>query len=150
MTLHFEKKMKRIGTILLCFLLLTGCAGGVKIEANETTFLVGIRNNCDCEIYKVHHEYYIGDKPAGGGYICNADGSALAFDDVLIKDFIPSDFPEGANLAEFRIEVFVTDGMGEKHPCGEALSLNAAYGHEYEVTITGNENSGFYAAWSEN
>ena len=101
--------MKRILTIVLAVLLLSGCSGGVKIEANETTFLIGIRNNCDCEIYKVHHEYYIGEEPAGGGYICNADGSAISFDDVLVKDFIPADFPEDANLAEFRIEVFVTD-----------------------------------------
>lgn len=141
--------MKQILAIVLCVLLLTGCSRGVKIEANESTFLIGLRNQCDCEIYKIHHEYYIGDKPAGGGYICNADGSAISFDDVLVKDFIPADFPEEANLAEFRIEVFVTDGTGAKFSCGEALSLNAAYGNEYEITITGNEKSGFCAAWSE-
>lgn len=142
--------MKRILAILLAALLLSGCSGGVKIEANESTFLIGIRNHCDCEIYKVHHEYYLGDKPVGGGYICNADGSAISFDDVLVKDFIPADFPEGADLAEFHIELFVTDGAGKKHPCGEILSLDAAYGNEYEITITGNEKSGFCAAWSEN
>ena len=141
--------MKRILSIVLCILLLTGCAGGVKIEANETTFLIGIRNNCDCEIYKVHHEYYIGEAPAGGGYICNADGSAISFDDVLVKDFISADFPEGADLSEFHIEVFVVDGAGKEYPCGEALSLNAAYGNTYEIIITGNENSGFCAAWNE-
>lgn len=141
--------MKRIPAIVLTVLLLSGCAGGVKIEANETTFLIGFRNNCDCGIYEVHHEYYIGEAPVGGGYICNADGSAISCGDVLVKDFIPADFPEGADLSEFRIEVFVTDGAGTKHPCGEALSLNAAYGNEYEITITGNEKSGFRAAWSE-
>ena len=142
--------MKRILAILLAAAFLSGCSGGVKIEANESTFLIGIRNHCDCEIYKVHHEYYLGDKPVGGGYICNADGSAISFDDVLVKDFIPADFPEGADLAEFHIEMFVTDGAGKKHPCGESLSLDAAYGNEYEITITGNEKSGFCAAWSEN
>ena len=142
--------MKRILTIVLAVMLLSGCAGGAKIEANESTFLIGFRNNCDCEIYKVHHEYYIGDDPAGGGYICNADGSAISLDDVLVKDFIPADFPDGANLSEFRIEVYVTDGTGTKQHCGEPLSLDAAYGNEYETTITGNEKSGFCAAWSEN
>jgi len=142
--------MKRIFAFVMLAFLLSGCAGGAKIEANESTFLIGIRNNCDCEIYKVHHEYYIGEKPVGGGYICNADGSAISFDDMLVKDFIRADFPEGANLAEFRIEVFVVDGAGKEYPCGEALCLDAAYGNEYEITITGNYESGFCAAWSEN
>ena len=142
--------MKRILAIVLAVLLLSGCSGGVKIEANESTFLIGLRNNCDCEIYKVHHEYYIGDKAIGGGYACNADGSAIEYGNVMLKDFIPADFPEGANLAEFRIEVFVVDGTGKEYPCGEALCLDAAYGNEYEITITGNYESGFCAAWSEN
>jgi len=142
--------MKRILAIVLAASLLSGCSGGVKIEANESTFLIGIRNRCDCEIYKVHHEYYLGNKPVGGGYICNADGSAISFGDMPVKDFIQADFPEGANLAEFCIEVFVTDGTGKKHSCGEALRLNAAYGNEYQIIITGNEESGFYAVWGEN
>ena len=142
--------MKRICAFILLALLLSGCSGGVKIEANESTFLIGLRNRCDCEIYKVHHEYYIGNKPIGGGYACNADGSAIRFDDVILKDFIPADFPEGANLAEFRIAVFVVDGAGKEYSCGEALCLDAAYGNTYEIIITGNYESGFCAAWSAN
>ena len=141
--------MKRIFTIVLCILFLSGCSGGVKIEADESTFLIGLRNNCDCEIYKVHHEYYIGDKPIGGGYACNADGSAIRSGDVLVKDFISADFPEGADLSEFHIEVFMVDGAGKEYPCGEPLSLNAAYGNEYEIIITGNYEGGFSSAWSE-
>ena len=142
--------MKQILAIVLCVLLPTGCSSGAKIETNKTTFLIGFRNHCDCEIYKVHHEYYIGDKPIGGGYACNADGSAIRSDDVMLKDFIPADFPEGANLAEFRIELFVVDNTGTEYPCGEALRLDVAYGNEYEIIITGNYESGFCAAWSEN
>lgn len=41
--------MKRVFTIVLCILFLSGCSGGVKIEANESTFLIGFRNECDCE-----------------------------------------------------------------------------------------------------
>ena len=141
--------MKRILAIVLAVLLLSGCSGGVKIEANESTFLIGLRNECDCEIYKVHHEYYIGEKPIGGGYACNADGSAIRSGDVLVKDFISADFPEGADLSEFYIEVFVVDGAGKEYPCGEALCLDAAYGNEYEITITGNYEGGFSSAWSE-
>ena len=141
--------MKQLFAIVLCILLLAGCSHDVKIEADETTFLIGLRNQCDCEIYKIHHEYYIGDKPVGGGYACNADGSSIRSGDVMLKVFIPEDFPEGANLTEFRIEVFVVDGAGKEYPCGEPLSLKAAYGNEYEIIITGNYESGFYAAWSE-
>ena len=142
-------EMKRILTTVLLLLLLSGCSSGVKIEANEHSFLIGFRNNCDCEIYKVHHEYYIGDEPIGGGYACNADGSAIRSGDVMLKDFIPADFPEGANLAEFRTEVFVVDGVGKEYPCGESLNLDAAYGKEFEFTLTGNYDSGFGATWSE-
>ena len=141
--------MKRVFAFVMLAFLFSGCSGGVKIEANESTFLIGLRNQCDCEIYNVHHEYYIGDKPAGGGYACNADGSAIRFGDVMLKDFIPADFPEGANLDEFCIKVFVVDGAGKEYPCGEPLSLNATYGNEYEIIITGNYESGFAAAWSE-
>ena len=142
-------EMKRLLSFPILVLLLYGCSSGIKIEANESTFLIGLRNHCDCEIYKVHHEYYIGEKPAGGGYACNADGSAIPSGNVMLKDFIPADFPEGANLAEFRIEVFVVDGAGKEYPCGKPLILNAAYGNEYEIIITGNYESGFAAAWSE-
>ena len=143
-------EMKRLPPFLMLVLLLCGCSSGTKIEANESTFLIGLRNNCDCETYKVRYEYYIGDRSIGGGYACNADGSALSFDDVLIKDFIRADFPEGDNLAEFRIEVFVVDGAGVAYPCGEPLSLNAAFGNVYEIIITGNYGNGFCAAWREN
>ena len=44
---------------MVAVLLLSGCSGGVKIEADESTFLIGLRNNCDCEIYKVHHEFLL-------------------------------------------------------------------------------------------
>ena len=141
--------MKRVFAFVMLAFLFSGCSHGVKIEADETTFLIGLRNSCDCEIYKVHHEYYIGDEPVGGGYVCNADGSAIRSGDVMLKDFIPADFPEGANLAEFCIEVFVVDGAGKEYPCGEVLSQDAAYGNVYEIIITGNYEGGFAAAWSE-
>ena len=141
--------MKRRAVLLLLLLSLCGCSTGVNIEANESTFLIGFRNHCDCEIYKVHHEYYIGDKPAGGGYACNADGSAICYDDRMLKDFIPGDFPDGANLAEFRIELFVVDGAGQEYSCGGPLRRDAAYGSTYEIIITGDYESGFCAAWSD-
>ena len=68
---------------------------------------------------------------------------------MMLKDFIPADFPEGANVTEFRIEVFVVDGAGKEYPCGEVLSLDAAYGNVYEIIITGNYEGGFSSAWSE-
>ena len=141
--------MKRLAVLLFLLLSLCGCSGAAKIEADENTFLIRVQNHCDCEIDKVHYEYYIGNKPTGGGYACNANGSAIRYGDVMLKDFIPADFPEGANLAEFCIEVFVVDRAGKEYPCDEPLSLNAAYGNEYEIIITGNYESGFCAAWSE-
>lgn len=141
--------MRRVFAFVMLAFLFSGCSSGAKIEANESTFLIGLRNHCDCEIYKVHHEYYIGDKPIGGGYACNADGSAIRSGDVLVKDFISADFPEGADLSEFHIEVFVVDGAGKEYPCGEVLSLDAAYGNVYEIIITGNYESGFCASLSE-
>ena len=148
---HFKKGdgMKRLAVLLFLLLSLCGCSSGTKIEADENTFLIGFRNHCDCEIYKVHHEYYIGDKPTGGGYACNADGSAIRYGDVILKDFISADFPEGANLTELYVDVFVVDRAGKEYLCGEPLCLNPAYGNAYEIIITGNYESGFCAAWSE-
>lgn len=75
-------EMKRLLSFPILVLLLYGCSSGIKIEANESTFLIGLRNHCDCEIYKVHHEYYIGEKPAGGG---DMNGIKLLFPEIAVK-----------------------------------------------------------------
>lgn len=141
--------MKRLIAAALLVLLLCGCAGE-KIEANENCFLIRFRNNCGCEIYGVHLEYYLADKPIGGGFAGYANGEAIRYDDILTRDFIPADFPSDPDLTALRIEVYIVDGQQQEYLCPEIPELDAAWGNTYEIILTGNYESGFHAAWKEN
>lgn len=141
-------KNRLIGLLLTAVLLLNLCAcAGEKsaIEADENTFLVRFSLNGEAEVFGLHFEYYLDGKPAGGGLVGNADGSALKAEEVLTKDFIPADFPEGGDLTKFQLEIFIVDGQGQEHPCKEILSFGAAYGNVYDISIAGGYDTGFKA-----
>lgn len=141
-------KNRLVGLLLIAVLLLNLCAcAGEKaaIQADENTFLVRFSLNGEAEVYALHFEYYLDGKPAGGGLVGNADGSALKAEEVLTKDFIPADFPEGGDLSKFQLEIFIVDGQGQEHPCKEMLSFAAAYGNVYDISIEGGYDTGFKA-----
>lgn len=132
--------------ILLSLLGLCACNDvGTQIEANESTFLVNFHVDCNEAVYGIHFEYYLDGKPAGGGLVGNADGSALKNGEVLTKEFIPADFPESGDLSRFQIEIFALDGQGQEYPCNGILSFAAAYGNVYDISIGGGYDTGFTA-----
>lgn len=150
MTLEQESmKKSRLVTFLLAVVLifsLYACAGEKStIQADENTFLVHFCLDCEAEIFSIHFEYYLDGKPAGGGLVGNADGSALKYGEMLTKEFISADFPEDGDLSKFQIEIFALDGQGKEHPCNEILSFAVAYGNEYDITIGGGYDTGFTA-----
>lgn len=141
-------KSKFVGILLAAVLLMSLCgcsAGDASIEANADTFLVRFQVDCEDEVFGIHFEYYLDGDPAGGGLTGNANGSALKTGEVLTKDFIPADFPEEADLSQFQLEIFLVDEQGQEHPCTEALRFGAAYGHAYDIIITGSYKAGFSA-----
>lgn len=141
-------KSKLVGILLVAVLLMSlcGCStGDASIQANADTFLVRFQVDCEDEVFGIHFEYYLDGDPAGGGLTGNANGSALKTGEALTKDFIPADFPEGADLSQFQLEIFVVDEQGQEYPCAEVLSFAATYGHVYDITISGGYKAGFFS-----
>lgn len=138
--------MKKGLSVLLCVVLLCGlcaCGKGRAIRANNTTFLVEFHNTCEADIYTIHYEYYLGDTPIGGGEMGNADNSAIEPDDVLTKDFIKKDFPENADLRDFKLEIFATDHYKNEYPCDPVLPFEVEYGKTYSIELSGSFLDGF-------
>lgn len=139
----------RISVIFLTMLLLFAlCACnnvGTPIEANESAFLVNFHVDCNEDVYGIHFEYYLDGVPAGGGLTGNANGSKITTGDVFVKDFIPDDFPENADLSQFQLEILVVDKNGEEYPCSSVLNMAVAYGNTYNLSITGSYKDGFSA-----
>lgn len=141
-------KSRLVGFLLAVVFLFSLCAcAGEKaaIQADENTFFVRFCLDCEAEVFSIHFEYYLDGKPAGGGVVGNADGSALKHGEVLTKEFIPADFPEDGDLSKFQIEIFALDGQGQAYPCNGLLSFAAAYGTVYDISIGGGYDTGFTA-----
>ena len=81
----------------------------------------------------------------GGGAIENADGTVLAANDTLPKDFIPADFKASDNLDDFKIELFLKDKDGNEYACADSIKWDATFGNTYFISITGNYAEGFTA-----
>lgn len=145
----WAKAMKhlRIFGILIAVLLtlnLCACSNDVhEIQADENTFLVSFHVNCAAKLSALHFEYSLDGKPVGGGMVGNANGSAMAAEDVFVKDFIPEDFPANADLSQFQLEIYVIDSDENEYPCGEILNIAAEYGTIYDLSIIGNCEDGF-------
>lgn len=138
-------KYRSIAAFFILPLLLALCAcngGGTAIEANESTFLVNFHVDCNEDVYAIHFEYYLDGTPVGGGKTGNADGSRITAGDVFTKDFIPKDFPEGADLSQFQLEIFVIDKNGDEYPSDSILSFETEYGKVYDISIAGSCKNG--------
>ncbi|HPR39468.1 MAG TPA: hypothetical protein PKY19_05950 [Oscillospiraceae bacterium] len=72
-----------------------------------------------------------------------AEGSAIAYGEILTKDFLPEDFPEGADLSGFYADGFVFLEDGDKIQAGDRISLPAEYGKTDSFLLTGNSGDGF-------
>lgn len=141
-------KKRLAGFLLVVVLLLSLCACTAEkavIQADDNTFLVRFCMECEVDVFSIHFEYYLDGQPAGGGLAGNVDGAVLKYGEVLTKEFIPADFPEGGDLSGFQIEIFALDGQGQEYICNGLLSFSAAYGNVYDISIRGGYNTGFTA-----
>jgi len=142
--------MRKIICGLLCICVLCGsCACGKtensKIQADESTFLLNVTVDCEADVYTIHYEYYLGNTAIGGGTIRNADHSPIKQGDTLTKEFIPDDFPKGADFENFRLELYVVDEHNDEYLCNKVIEFKAEYGKTYPILITGSYKNGFSA-----
>ena len=137
------RKILTCAGVVLLVCLLAGCARGV-LEPDENTFYISIRNQCDSDIYGVHHEYYLDNEPEGGGGTMYADQTPIRQGDTLNLEFTPADFPEDADLATFSLELYVMLEDGQEIPVDEPLIMPVDYGQVYSFSLYGSNSEGFY------
>ena len=140
--------MKKALTAVLVLLFLSALGACKKEPAQpnirEDAFTVAVKNNCTSDIYGLHFEYYLGAAPTGGGGVRYAkENTPIAQGDILTREFLPKDFPEGADLTGFSIEIFVILKDESEIPAGMAISIPAVYGETYSYTLTGSADEGF-------
>lgn len=136
-------KKRRIAWSLLVLLLLCGCAARKEPgEAFSIKFKLEIQN----AVERLHLEYGADGDAWGSCCLSNADGSALPAGEILYNEFLPADFPEGADLTQFWLKIALSEGEKEKIPVEICLKLPVEYGRIYEVTLTGSAEEGYHAA----
>lgn len=132
-------------SILILLLSLGLCACGVQGTKEDDAFKVSVKNECDGEIYGFHIEYGLGEEALGGGVCVNADGSAVKRGDTFNFSYTSKEFPEGDDdISSFNARLYViTDEEGTEQPAGEPIKLDAKFGEEKTLTVSGNETDGF-------
>ncbi len=121
--------------VLLTIVGITGCAE--KSNSDSRSFRVIIHQNSEREIYGIHYEYYIANKPIGGGeQLPYSDNSipvgeklTLTFDDVMVQG--------AENISNFMVEVFIKDENGQEYKTERDVKLNAEWGKDYEFNLKG-------------
>lgn len=136
-----KKKILSFITLAILLACLSGC--GLNNDTGGDVFYITISNHSGKQFEKIRYEYYLGETPIGGGDVEVYRGGAFDQPNEIILTFSPRDFPEKAELSEFRVELFVICDA-TVYPVGEQLSVSAAYGGNYPVTISG-DTTGFTA-----
>lgn len=127
-------KRKLLAAVLLLTLLLTGC-GGKTMQADENTFLLRFRADVPGEVYAVTVDCIVAGEEVGSCTVINADESPLNPKEWLVREYVPGDFPENADLSTLELRFSLTDGSGEILTCSEPVRIPAEYGETYDVVI---------------
>lgn len=128
--------------LLLCGTLI-GCTQKTEAEPPAEHFYVVVEAQADERFHGLHMEYALAGDATGGGVVTNADGSEIQPAQRFYWEFLPEDFPEGADLSGFSVAYYVVLADGTELPCGDVLAFSAAYGEEYHLLLTGNARDGF-------
>ena len=114
------------------------------IGCGKNSFTVYIQLQCDDEIYAVHVEYYIGETAIGGTEASLTPEKDVAFESGATVSFAFSaeDFPQDAQIKDFRFEVYLLLADGNEIVAA-SLGIAARYGESYHYSLYGNEEEGF-------
>lgn len=129
---------RAISIIMLLLLTIAGITGcEAKSNSESRSFSVVIYQNSEKEIYGIHYEYYIANKPIGGceklPYSDNStpvgEKITLTFDDVMLQG--------AENINNFMVEVFIKEENGQEHKTETDIKLNPEWGKDYEFNLKG-------------
>ena len=119
------------------------CAAAPEmLEPTGSDFVITVVNRSEVEPATLHMLYATDGETWGGGIMSNADGSPIEKGAPMSWQFLPQDFPEGADLTTFSIAYTAVLEDGTELPCGEAVSIAAAYGESYILELTGSAANG--------
>lgn len=81
--------------------------------------------------------------------VVHLNGSPIGKKELLCKDFVSLDFPEGSDLALFEVEIFVLLAGDTEIQAGRRVAFPVAFGNNYVLIIAGSADSGFTLDISE-
>ena len=128
---------------MICLVLFHLC--GCSHSAGEKESKVQILNQCSSEIYGIHLEYYLGEQAVGGqmiSYNPKMDGP-LQTEEAFAIALSQNDFPNGADLSAFGMELFVVTRSQEERPVGKRPDFAAEFDPVYPFARKGDEQKGF-------
>lgn len=125
---------------VLILLILVFSFGG----CGEDSFTVSFSFQCESEIYAVRVEYYVGEDDVGGqtASLTPENNSAFGKGEEATFSFAAADFPKGAKIRDFHLELYLTFADGTEM-LAASLGIVASYGNSYSYTIHGNREDGF-------
>ena len=145
----FLRAVVFLGVLGLLICGLAACAPhGGDASSKAEAFTVRIRNG-SAPIWGVHYEYSASGKALGGAQVVNTDASPLRQGETVTAEFGPRDFPNGAELSGFAIQLFVIDAEGGEFSCGKPISICADYGQTFELEITSDAAGQYHARRAE-
>ena len=129
--------MKRLLAFLAILALLISLGGCGKREMTVT-----IINLCDEDIFAARMEYAICDDAVGEVSLSPENDAALLKGETLRFAFTKQDMPDGADLRDFRFELFLLLEDGTEVSVG-TLGVAAEWGGEYGYAVVGDSENGF-------
>lgn len=108
------------------------------------SFEITLSVQCDSEVTAVRVEYYVGEDAVGGQMASLTPENDVVFEkgESISLLFSKADFPEDAEIKNFRMELFLTLADGEEI-FAASLGIAAKYGKAYHYSIHGSEEDGF-------
>lgn len=127
---------KAILLAVVLLLMLAGCSGRTIPE--EEQFLLYIGNETGMDIGAIQVEYGLGGEILGSVVGCYADNTPIKPGDSMDFQFLPEDFPKNSDLSRLSLRIQAIDANGNASTAKIPVTISAAYGHSYEICLTGN------------
>lgn len=114
---------------------------GVREDVTaDDVFSIEITNRTGFAFYGFSYEIYLDGVSKGGGVVIYADNSPIEVGDTFPLSFPADDFPVGADISGFSIDLGIVDRYGNDTPVCSGLKINAKYANAYAYSLVRDEN----------
>ena len=127
--------MKPIALALLCALL---CLPVLQPTAQEEPlFQIDLTCRCATPVESFGYAWGLDGETLSSGGMCRADGDPILPGETFSMPFLPGDFPEGADLDGFFIELWLAGEDDTPLYCAPRLTFTPSSGEVYSLCVTG-------------